>query len=134
MIKKCLPQQRVTTKKLSRQLVWITIQRRQNKQGTVRNDINDIKKVVQIFEQQLENYFKFITSIDYVELIRNYLSKLYDAKTFKLDQGLIVKDTLYTARMFDVFGWGPHHGTNKFKYLELCAMIVFAKPIHNDFQ
>jgi hypothetical protein len=36
--------------------------------------------------------------------------------------------------MFDVFGWWRQHGRNKFKYLELCAMLVFAKPVHNGFQ
>jgi hypothetical protein len=104
------------------------------KQGTVQNDINNIKKVEQIFEQELENYFKYITSIDYDELIRNYPSKFYDEKTFKPDQVLIVKDPLYTAHMFDVFGWWQQYGRNKFRFLELCAMIVFDKPVDNGFQ
>jgi hypothetical protein len=74
-----------------------------------------------ILEQELDNYFKYITSIDYVELINSYPSKLYD-------------DPVYAARMFDVFGWWQQLGRNKLKYLELCALIVLAKPIHNGFQ
>jgi hypothetical protein len=36
--------------------------------------------------------------------------------------------------MYDVFGWWQHYGRNKFKYLELRALTVLAKPIQNGFQ
>jgi hypothetical protein len=87
-----------------------------------------------ILEQELDSYFMYITSIDYVELIKSYPSKLYNENTFKTDQVLIVKDPIYAARMFDVFGWWRQLGRNKFNYLELCALIVSAKPVHNGFQ
>jgi guanylate kinase len=60
--------------------------------------------------------------------------EFYNENTFKTDQELIVKDPLYAVRMFDVFGWWQQLGRNKFKNLELCALIVLAKPIHNGFQ
>jgi hypothetical protein len=88
------------------------------------SDNNDVKRRVEQILEEEENYFKYITSIDYVELIKSYPSNLYKEKTFEADQVLKVKDPLYAARMFDVFGWWRHYGRNKFKYLELCALIV----------
>jgi hypothetical protein len=116
-------------------LLLTMLQQQKNAQGIRTNDNNDVKqRVEQILEEELETYFKYITSINYVELIKSYPSNLYNEKTFKADQVLKVKDPLYAARMFDVFGWWWHYGRNKFKYLELCALIDLAKPLHNGFQ
>jgi hypothetical protein len=59
---------------------------------------------------------------------------MYDKKTFNHDLVSIVKDPIYTSRMFDVFGWWRGVGRNKFKFLEICALIVLAKPIQNGFK
>jgi hypothetical protein len=116
-------------------LLLTMLQRQKNAQGIRTNDNNDVKRrVEQILEEEIETYFKYISSIDYVELIKSYPSNLYDEKTFNEDQVLKVKDPIYAARNFDVFGWWRHYGRNKFKYLELCALIVLAKPVHNGFQ
>jgi hypothetical protein len=106
-----------------------------NEQGVRTNDNDNVKQRVDlILEQELDRYFKYITSIDYVELIKSYPSKLCNENTFKTDQVLILKDPINAAGMFDVSGWWQQLVRNKFKYLELCALIVLAKPIHNSFQ
>jgi hypothetical protein len=46
----------------------------------------------------------------------------------------LVKDPIYMAWMFDVFAWWRALGRNRFKFLEVCALIVLGKPIHNGFQ
>jgi hypothetical protein len=116
-------------------LLLTMLQRQKNAQGIRTNDNNDVKRrVEQILEEEVENYFKYINSIDYVELIKSYPSNLYNEKTFNEDQVIKVRDPIYAARNFDVFGWWRTYGRNKFKYLELCALIVLAKPVHNGFQ
>jgi hypothetical protein len=46
----------------------------------------------------------------------------------------VTKDAINTASKFDVFAWWYEYGRNRFPYMEVCALIVFAKPIHNGFQ
>jgi hypothetical protein len=92
------------------------------------------QRVEQILEEEIESYLKFISNIDYVDLIQRYPSKLYDEKTFRKDQVAVVKDPIYTASMFDTFRWWRDSGRERYKYIEVCALIVLAKPIHNGFQ
>jgi hypothetical protein len=85
-------------------------------------------------KQEVDEYYKYITNVDYVDLIRRFPSPLYNEATFNLEQVVQVKDPIYSASMFDVFAWWRTYGREKFKFIDLCALIVFGKPIHNGFQ
>jgi hypothetical protein len=61
------------------------------------------QRVEQILEEEIEGYLKYISNIDYVELIKKFPSKLYDEKTFKKEQVTVIKDPIYAASMFDAF-------------------------------
>jgi hypothetical protein len=116
-------------------LVQIMKQRRQNENGITNDDQTGVQqRVEQILEKELDGYFTYIAGIDYVDLIRQFPSDKYNEKTFNQDQVTLVKDPIYTARMFDVFAWWRVLGRNRFKFLEVCALIVLGKPIHNGFQ
>jgi hypothetical protein len=45
-----------------------------------------------------------------------------------------VKVPIYSASMFDEFAWWWSYGRENFKFIELCALIIFGKPIHSRFQ
>jgi hypothetical protein len=91
------------------------------------------ERVKQRLEHELDNYLSFIANVNYVELIKKYPSKLYDETSFDKEQVVVLKDPIYAASMFDVFAWWRTYGRDNFKYIELCALVVFAKPIHNGF-
>jgi hypothetical protein len=110
-------------------------QRRQNEQEKTTGGETEVqKKVTRILEEEIEDYFKYIANMDYVELIKKFPSKLFNNKTFMVKQVTVKKDPIYTSSMFDVFGWWRDYGRNRFPRIELCALILFAKPIHNGFQ
>jgi hypothetical protein len=115
-------------------LVQIMKQRRQDENGAIDDQTGVHQRVEQILEKELDGYFTYIAGIDFVDLIRQFPSDKYDEKTFNKDQVALVKDPIYTARMFDVFAWWRVFGRYKFKFLEVCALIVLGKPVHNGFQ
>jgi hypothetical protein len=108
------------------------------KRDEVEDTANDKKEIAdrveQILKKEVDDYYNYITNVDYVDLIQRYSSALYNEATFNRDQVLQVKDPIYLASMFDAFAWWRSYGRESFKFIELCDLIVFVKPIHNGFQ
>jgi hypothetical protein len=103
-------------------------------EDTSKGDEDMSERVEQILREEVNQYMQYISKVDYVDLIRRYPSSLYKKETFDRDRVVVVKDPIYAASMFDVFGWWRSYGRENFKLIELCALIVFGKPIHNGFQ
>jgi hypothetical protein len=88
----------------------------QNESGVTNNEKTGVQqRVEQILETEMDTYFAYIAGINFVDLIRQFPSTKYDEKTFNRDLVSVVRDPIYTARMFDVFGWWRVVGRNKFK-------------------
>jgi hypothetical protein len=104
-------------------LIQIMKQRCQNEHGVTNNEQTGVQqRVEQISEKEMDTYFAYIAGIDFVDLIRQFPSTKYDEKAFNRDLVLVVKEPIYTACMFDVFGWWRVVRRNKFKYLEVYVL------------
>jgi uncharacterized protein (DUF1697 family) len=64
------------------------------------------QRVDQILEEEIESYLKFISIIDYDDLIQHYPSKLYSEKTFRKEQVAVVKDPITQQVCLTLFGGG----------------------------
>jgi hypothetical protein len=116
-------------------LIMQMVMRKRVEVDEVASDRKEVAdRVDQILKQEVDKYVKYILEVDYIDLIAQYPSKMYNAETLDTDRVITFKDPLYTASMFDVFNWWRTYGRKHFKLIEICALIVFGKPIHNGFQ
>jgi hypothetical protein len=84
------------------------------KRDEVEDTANDKKEIAdrveQILKKEVDDYCNYTTNVDYVDLIKQYPSALYNEATFNRDQVIQVKDPIYSASMFDVFAWWRSFG------------------------